>query len=69
MQKQGNDDMKIVVDPDKCRVSGECVVICPEKAISIVDGVATIDEAKCDLDGLCIPVCPHAAISYNEDPD
>ena len=61
--------MKIVVDPDKCRVSGECVVICPEKAISIVDGVATIDEAKCDLDGLCIPVCPHAAISYNEDPD
>ena len=61
--------MKIVVDPDKCRVSGGCVVVCPEKAISIVDGVATIDEAKCDLDGLCIPACPHAAISYDEDPD
>jgi len=43
--------MKIVVDPKKCRTSGECMLICPENAISILDGVATIDESKCDLDG------------------
>ena len=59
--------MKIVVDPEKCRTSGKCVAICPEKAISIVDGIAKIDEAKCDLDGLCIPGCPHDAIGYEED--
>jgi len=59
--------MKLVVDPEKCRGSGECVSICPMDAISIIDGVATIDAAKCDLDGICIPACPHAAISYKED--
>ena len=59
--------MKLVVDPQKCQASGECVTICPMDAISIIDGVATIDTAKCDLDGMCIPVCPHGAISYEDD--
>ena len=59
--------MKIVVDREKCRVSGECVTACPEDAISIVDGVATIDESKCDLDGICIPACPHGAIGLSEE--
>jgi NAD-dependent dihydropyrimidine dehydrogenase PreA subunit len=58
--------MEIVVNPEKCKASGECVSTCPMDAISIIDGVATIDEAKCDLDGICIPACPHAAISYKE---
>lgn len=56
--------MKILVDPKKCRASGECVLACPEHAISIADGIAVIDEAKCDLDGMCIPACPHGAIDY-----
>ncbi|MEJ2234213.1 MAG: 4Fe-4S binding protein [Syntrophobacterales bacterium] len=58
--------MKIVVDREKCRASGECVAACPEGAISIVEGLAHIDESKCDFDGICIPVCPHGAISYSE---
>jgi len=58
--------MKIVIDREKCRASGECVTACPEDAISIVDGVATIDESKCDLDGICIAACPNQAIGYNE---
>ena len=58
--------MKIVVDREKCRGSGECVKACPEDAISIVDGVAAIDESKCDLDGICIPACPHGAIGFSE---
>ena len=61
------DNMKIVVDPKKCRISGECMLICPENAISIIDGVATIDESKCDLDGICIPACPNGAINYSEE--
>jgi Fe-S-cluster-containing hydrogenase component 2 len=60
------DNMKIIVDPKKCRTSGECMLICPENAISILDGVATIDESKCDLDGICIPACPNGAINYSE---
>ena len=59
--------MKIVIDREKCRASGECVAACPEGAISIVDGVATIDESKCDLDGICIAACPHQAIIYEEE--
>lgn len=59
--------MKIVVDQKKCRGSGRCVVACPEKAISLVDGVAVIDESRCDLDGMCIPACPNHAISLSED--
>lgn len=58
--------MKITVDPEKCLGSGECVKACPQKAISILNGVAAIDETLCDLDGICIPVCPNEAIKYIE---
>ena len=59
--------MKIVVDYNKCNGSGECVVICPQKAFSLVNGKALLDEEKCDLDGICIPACPNQAISYSEE--
>ena len=36
--------MKIVVDPEKCRASGECIRICPQNAITIIDGLATVDK-------------------------
>ncbi|MBW1981346.1 MAG: 4Fe-4S binding protein [Deltaproteobacteria bacterium] len=59
--------MKIVVDPDKCIASGECVLACPQKAISIQEGTAVIDESICDLDGICIVACPEDAISFLEE--
>jgi ferredoxin len=59
--------MKILVDRDRCRGSGECVKICPQDAISLEDNVATVDESKCDFDGICIPACPHGAISFSEE--
>ena len=58
--------MKIVIDKSLCCASGECVKVCPEKAISIVDGAAVLDHSKCDLDGICIPACPYGAIGYDE---
>ena len=58
--------MKIIVNRDKCRGSGECVKVCPQDAIFLVDGVANVDESKCDFDGICIPACPHGAISFSE---
>lgn len=59
--------MRIVIDRDLCCGSGECVKVCPEKAISLVDGKAVLNENACDFDGLCIPACPKGAISYEED--
>lgn len=59
--------LKIVVDSGLCRGSGECVRVCPEQAISLIDGTAVVDPLRCVSDGLCIPACPHQAIDY-EDP-
>ncbi|MBN2645820.1 MAG: 4Fe-4S binding protein [Desulfuromonadaceae bacterium] len=59
--------MKIVIDGELCQGSGECVLVCPFHAISLVDGRAVLNEALCDFDGLCIPACPHGAILLVED--
>ena len=56
----------IVIDPARCRLSGECIKICPQQAIFVKDGKAVIDHKKCDLDGMCIPACPMDAISMHE---
>ena len=59
--------MKIVVDEEKCRGSGECIKACPQKAITSSAGVARIDPSRCDLDGICIAACPNDAIRLEED--
>lgn len=59
--------MRIMIDHELCCGSGECVKVCPEKAISLIAGKAVLDENLCDLDGLCIPACPKSAIGYEED--
>lgn len=58
--------MKIIIDPNKCKLSSECMKVCPQKAISIKDGKAVIDYEKCDSDGMCITVCPEGAIKIVE---
>ena len=60
-------EMKVIVNPKKCKLSGECFKVCPEKAILVKKKKAFIDQAKCDRDGICIPACPHGAISYIEE--
>jgi len=59
--------LEIIIDQNLCCGSGECIKICPEKAISLVDGKAVLDSAKCDSDGICIPACPKGAIDYEDD--
>ncbi len=59
--------MKIIIDPTKCQGSGECIKVCPEKAITKINGIALLNDAKCNFDGLCIPACPHSAISFSEE--
>ena len=59
--------MRIMIDPSKCKGSGECIKLCPVKAITRANGTATLDESLCDFDGICIPACPHEAISFSEE--
>jgi ferredoxin len=59
--------LRIVIDPQLCRGSGECIKACPQKAITLVDGIAVIDTGLCDLDGICIPACPHGAVSLADE--
>jgi MinD superfamily P-loop ATPase len=55
-------ELRVVVDSDKCGMSGECLKICPRDAIVVRDGKAFIITEMCDFDGLCIAACPNRAI-------
>ncbi len=45
-----------------CKGCGTCVDICPNMAMSLVNGKAHNDPRKCILCGYCAPVCPEFAI-------
>jgi NAD-dependent dihydropyrimidine dehydrogenase PreA subunit len=57
---------RIVIDHEKCKLSGNCMRACPQRAIYLKDGKVFIDYEKCDSDGICIPACPNGAISFRE---
>ncbi|NIM90855.1 MAG: glycyl-radical enzyme activating protein [Candidatus Aminicenantes bacterium] len=40
----------------------ECIKICPQDALSRVNGLVSIDRDKCDLCGDCAPACPTEAL-------
>lgn len=41
-----------------CLGYGDCAKACPEKAISIIDGISRIDMNRCVGCGLCFKTCP-----------
>ncbi|MGI6163312.1 MAG: aldo/keto reductase [Bacillota bacterium] len=45
-----------------CKGCGRCVEICPNMAMSIIDGKARNHREKCILCGYCAPACPQFAI-------
>ena len=45
-----------------CLGYGDCMKVCPEGAISIVNGVANINPRKCIGCGLCARTCPNPII-------
>jgi ferredoxin len=59
--------VKIYIDKKKCQGSGECIKVCPHRALQLIGGKAVVDHGRCDLDGLCIPACPHDAIFIVEE--
>lgn len=46
-----------------CLGYGDCVRVCPEGAISIVNRIAVIDSSKCKGCGLCAKECPNGLIA------
>ena len=45
-----------------CLGFGNCAAVCPNGAISIVDGIAVVDEEKCAGCMACAAVCPRQLI-------
>lgn len=57
----------IKIDEEKCNGCGQCVTGCPEGAIQMINGKATlVAENYCDGLGACIGDCPEGAISIEE---
>ena len=49
-----------------CMGFGSCAAVCPENAISIVNGIAHIDEEACVGCGKCASECPAGTIDMRE---
>ena len=45
-----------------CMGLGSCVNVCPQGAITLVDGVAVVNRNKCVACGLCVKACPKGLI-------
>ena len=45
-----------------CLGFGDCAKVCPQDAISVVDGLAVVDKSKCIGCGLCTKACPDQLI-------
>ena len=50
-----------------CLGFGDCVNVCPNDAIHVVDGVAVVDRRKCIGCGLCAKTCPKKIIDMIPD--
>jgi len=61
-------DVKPVVLDEKCELCGDCVLYCPENAITLKKA-ATINMKKCIGCGMCIISCKQGAIRFNWDLD
>jgi heterodisulfide reductase subunit A len=48
--------------PERCDGCGECAKVCPESAITIVDGKPVVNEIMCTGCGACVPACPTGAL-------
>lgn len=45
-----------------CLGLGDCLVVCPNDAIVLKDGIAAIDQEKCAACGACVSACPKGLI-------
>jgi pyruvate formate lyase activating enzyme len=50
-------------DASLCTLSGDCVGVCPEDALSITRDRLVVDFERCTGCGLCVDVCPSGALT------
>jgi len=53
------------IEVTKCTGCGQCVIWCPEDAISMNGNIAVINQQKCIGCGECLTVCHFDAVKYN----
>lgn len=59
------------IDPAHCTGCGQCVAVCPARALTVTDRpeednrCLRLSYGDCIFCGLCQPACPHQAISFN----
>jgi 2-oxoglutarate ferredoxin oxidoreductase subunit delta len=65
---------KVILNVDRCKSCGYCVVACPKAALNIgskanVDGYnyVELDDEKCIGCGICYTVCPDYVFSLKKD--
>jgi len=51
-----------VIDKELCAGCGQCVNVCPAKAITLQNATATINQSFCRQCGICADQCPEHAI-------
>lgn len=54
----------ILLSAERCDGCGACVEVCPNGALYLVDGKATLDRLLCRDCELCIAACPTGAITF-----
>ncbi len=52
----------LTIELNRCDGCSACVEVCPEGAISLVNGVARIDSGSCTECEACVQACPTGAI-------
>lgn len=56
----------IVFDETQCLGCRRCFFACPEKAITVQNGRASVDKSKCSSCGSCLAACPTGAFTLDE---
>jgi NAD-dependent dihydropyrimidine dehydrogenase PreA subunit len=58
---------QVTVDKDKCEGCEECVNVCPNEVLAMVDGKADPSGGgECENCESCVGVCPSGAITITE---
>jgi NAD-dependent dihydropyrimidine dehydrogenase PreA subunit/nitroreductase len=58
----------IIVEQEECTQCGQCVKICHEHCMALVDHTVEIDYELCSTCTQCIAICPQQAISWDQVP-